>query len=126
MEVSPQFILQNYILMSDAERGVAAIPILAITTAFFTIAKTSLELYASESGQWTDFGDFINHKRTYGDSLMEGKSLLTKLWTMVKISPAFLLSLVFKVGSFTIICTMLKGFSALYIFGGSWHSSRLL
>ena len=50
---------------------------------------------------------------------MADRGLLTKLWIMVKISLAFLSSLVFKVGSLTIICTMLKGYSAIYIVAGA-------
>ena len=42
LEASPQLILQNYILMSDSERGVTTIQLLAIISAYFTIAKTSI------------------------------------------------------------------------------------
>ena len=46
---------------------------------------------------------------------MEGRSVLQKLKLMAEFSPAFLTSLIFKVGSIAIICTLLKEYSAIYM-----------
>ena len=116
LEASPQLILQNYILMSQGDsRPVSIFQILAICTAYFTIAKTSIELYASESGRWWDISEFIGHKNTYHDSMMQSKTLCEKLSTMMKISPAFLTSLIYRVGCLSIISTMLQQYTAVYI-----------
>lgn len=115
LEASPQLLLQIYIILSDAEREVTTFQWLAITSAFLIIAKTSIELYASESGYWQDFQEFVKHERTFDDSMMKDKRLKAKLFIMIKISLPFLTSLMFKVGSLAIICTMLKAYSAIYL-----------
>ena len=45
------------------------------------------------------------------DSMLKGRSLRQKLELMAKFSPAFLTSMVFKVGSISIVCAFLKGYS---------------
>ena len=47
--------------------------------------------------------------------LLKGKSLGRKLWIMVKLSPAFILSLAFKVGSIAVICALLKAYTVIYL-----------
>ena len=46
---------------------------------------------------------------------MKDRSLLQKLKLMAEFSPAFLTSLIFKVGSIALICTFLKEYSAIYL-----------
>merc|ERR1712210_217619 len=52
---------------------------------------------------------------TCNDSMLKGKSLGRKLWIMAKLSPAFILSLAFKVGSIAIICALLKVYAVIYL-----------
>ena len=49
------------------------------------------------------------------DSILKGKSLGRKLKIMAKLSPAFILSLAFKVGSIAVICAFLKGYAVIYV-----------
>ena len=91
------------------------IQILAIVSAYFTIAKTSIEMFAAESGEWGCASHFIKHELTVDDSMLKNKTLLAKLLLLVQLSPAFLSSLVFRVGSLSVVCTLLKGYSGVYI-----------
>merc|ERR1712210_242554 len=52
---------------------------------------------------------------TCNDSMLKGKTLGRKLWIMAKLSPAFILSLAFKVGSIAIICALLKVYAVVYL-----------
>ena len=52
---------------------------------------------------------------TLNDSILKGRSLGRKLFIMVQLSPAFILSLAFKVGSIAIICALLKYYSMIYL-----------
>ena len=88
---------------------------LAIVSAYFTIAKTSIEMFASESGWWRNASQFIKHEETLDDSMMKNKTLFAKLLCLVQLSPTFLTSLIFRVGSLSVVCTLLKGYSAVYI-----------
>ena len=101
LESSPQLILQNYIILTNSSRVMSTIQLLAIIGSYFTIAKTSIEMYASESGNWSEFNDIFNYEETYKDSMLEDKPFLKKLWVQLQISPAFLTSLVFKVKCFS-------------------------
>ena len=116
LEASPQLLLLLYIILSDSEREVATIQMLSIASSIITISKTSIELYLNESYASNSIAkDVWNHTDTYNDSMMKERSLLQKLKLMAQFSPAFLTSLVFKVGSIAIICAFLKDYSAIYL-----------
>ena len=117
LEASPQLLLSLYIILSDSEREVATIQILSITSSIITISKTSIELYLNESCNSSALiAEYIlNHKNTNDDSMMKDRSLFQKLKLLARFSPAFLTSLIFKVGSIAIICAFLKDYSAVYL-----------
>ena len=92
LESAPQLILQIYIILTDKTRTPDTIQWLAIIGSYVSIAKTAIEMYASRSGK-------LDGEGTYVDSMLEEKSFLRKIWILIKISPAFLTSLLFKVFS---------------------------
>ena len=116
LEASPQLLLSLYIILSDSERKVATIQILSIVSSILSISKTSIELYLNESyGTQSSSRDVLDHTDTNDDSMMKDRSLFEKLKLMAEFSPAFLFSLIFKVGSIAIICALLKEYSAIYL-----------
>ena len=92
LESAPQLILQHYIILTDKTRTIDLIQIVAIITSYVCIAKTSIEMYASRTGYYGR-----NNPETLEDSMLEDRSMLQKIWISIKISPAFLTSLLFKV-----------------------------
>ena len=118
LEAAPQLTLQLYIIMSNPAMAVTWTQYLAIISAFLSIAKTSIELFLSESGEWLDIDDFMKHGHTFHDSLLTNKPFLSKVLLLVKISPAFLASLFFKTGTMVISITLLRQYSAVYIVTG--------
>merc|ERR1719320_397070 len=78
LEAAPQLTLQLYIIMSNPTMTVTWIQYLAIISAFLSIAKTSMELFLSESGLWSNINSFLNHRSTYNDSLLTNKPFLSK------------------------------------------------
>ena len=59
-------------------------------------------------------------KKSIDDSMLKDRSLFQKLKLMVQFSPAFLTSFVFKVGSFSIIFSLLGlSFFSIYVLIGS-------
>ena len=116
LEASPQLLLLLYTIFSDSEREVATIQMASIVSSIMTISKTSIELYLNESYNTGIFpSDVWDHTGANDDSMMKERSLLQKLKLMAEFSPAFLTSLIFKVGSIAIICTFLKEYSAIYL-----------
>ena len=116
LEASPQLLLSLYIILSDSERKIATIQIASIVSSIVTISKTSIELYLNESYNLCVIpSDVWDHTGTNDDSIMKDRSLLQKLKLMAQFSPAFLTSLIFKIGSFAIICTFLQEYSAIYL-----------
>ena len=47
--------------------------------------------------------------------MIQNKTICEKLSTLMKISPAFLTSLIYRVGCLSIISTMLQQYTAVYI-----------
>ena len=116
LEASPQLLLLLYIILSDSERNIPWIQKASIASSILTISKTAIELFVSESYSGVTIpSDILNHKDTLNDSMLKGKTLLGKLWLMAKMSPAFVLSLLFKVGSITVICAFLKVYAVVYL-----------
>jgi len=116
LEASPQLLLLLYIIVSDAERQIPWIQKASIISLLLTISKTAIELYVSESyGMGMTLSRILNHNASLNDSILKDKSLGRKLWIMTQFSPAFILSLVFKVGSIAIICALLKVCSVIYL-----------
>ena len=113
LEASPQLLLLLYIIISDRERDIPWIQKASIISSLLTISKTSIELFVSESFCALTPSDITSHKRTCNDSLLKGKSLGRKLLIMAQVSPAFIFSLVFKVGSIAIICALLKFYAVI-------------
>ena len=117
LEASPQLLLLIYVILSDSERKVALIQRVSIVSSIILISKTSIKLFLDESyahgmiQQDTDLGS--NY-----DSITKKRSLCQKLKFTAQFSPAFLTSLIFKVGSIAIICTFLKEYSAIYLGAG--------
>lgn len=118
LEASPQILLLLYIIVSDRERDIPWIQKVSIISSVLTISKTAIELFVSESYFEPTPSDVLNHEDTNNDSMLKGKTLLGKLWTMAKMSPAFVLSLLFKVGSITVICAFFKVYSVFYLASG--------
>ena len=120
LEAPPQLLLMMYIIFSDSEREVAWVTWVSLVSSVFTISKTSINLYLGESF-WGSGGDTfvpeeIFEAESLKDSMFKGKSLFQKIKLMVQVSPAFLTSLVFKVGSISIISAFLpKEYLALYV-----------
>ena len=116
LEASPQLLTLLYIIIGDSEREVAWIQKASVVSSILTITKTSVELFAVESYSFGE--DFISHKFSNNDSLLKDHGLAGKMWTLLKLSPVFLLSLFYKVGMFAVITTLLKIYSAPYIVTG--------
>jgi len=112
LEASPQLLLLLYIIMVDAEREIPWIQKASIVSSVITITKTSIELFCGQSYTNADMSD---KKWSYNDTLLIKHNLLGKLWIMVKISPAFVTSLVYRVSSLAIITALLKQYAILYI-----------
>ena len=87
----------------------------SIASSIVTISKTAIELFVSESYFVGIPEDILNHERTCNDSILKGKTLPRKLWIMAQLSPAFIISLVFKIGSIAIISALLKVYTVIYI-----------
>ena len=116
LEASPQLLLLLYIIGSDAEREIPWIQKASIVSSLLTISKTSIEMFVTESfGPDTSPSFVLDHSKTFNDSILKGKSLGRKLFIMVQLSPAFILSLAFKVGSIAIICALLKEYAVIYL-----------
>ena len=116
LEASPQLLLLLYIIVSDAEREIPWIQKASIISSLLTISKTAIELFVSESFNCgATPSSILNHKGTCDDSMLKGKTLGGKLLVMAQLSPAFILSLAFKVGSIAIICALLKGYAVIYL-----------
>ena len=99
----------------DSERDIQLIQKASIASSIVTISKTAIELFVSESYFVGIPEDILNHERTCNDSILKGKTLPRKLWIMAQLSPAFIISLVFKVGSIAIISALLKVYTVIYI-----------
>ena len=97
LESSPQLILQIYIVLSHKARTVSTIQWLAIIGSFITIAKTSIQMYASESGEWATLGHFFKHELTFDDSMLKEKSDRDNLCSILKWLPGFLTNPMLKV-----------------------------
>ena len=109
LEASPQVLLLMFIILGDHERDVTWVEYASIVSSIFTIAKTSIEMFASESYRYVTKNKIIHHKGNCNDSLLhEKESIWGKLWLMCQISPAFITSLVFRVCSLAIITTLLR------------------
>ena len=115
LEASTQLLLLLYIIVSDSERDIPWIQRASITSSMLTISKTAIELFVSESYYGATPEDVLYHEYTCRDSILNGNLLLRKLWIMAQLSPAFILSLMFKVGSITVICAFLKVYAVIYI-----------
>lgn len=114
LEASPQLLLLLYIIMvdPDTEREIPWIQRASIVSSVITITKTSIELFCGQSYMSPNMSD---KEWSYNDSLLKENNLLRKLWIMVKISPAFVTSLVYKVSSLAIITALLKQYALVYI-----------
>ena len=118
LEASPQLLLLLYSILSDSERNFALIQMVSTISSILTISKTSIELFLSRSFPRVHLKvQDLTHDDSVddSDSMLKDRSLLQKLKLMVEFSPAFLTSLIFKVGSISIICTFLKGYSVIYL-----------
>ena len=116
LEASPQLLLLVYIIVSDAEREIPWIQKASIISSVLSISKTAIELYVSESFERVTIPSAVlNHSGSLNDSMLKGKSLGRKLWIMAQLSPAFILSLAFKVGSIAVICALLKVYAVIYL-----------
>ena len=114
LKASPQLLLLVYIIVSDAEREIPWIQKASIISSLITISKTAIELYVSESfNSAITPSAVLDHSDSLNDSMLKGKGLGRKLWIMAKLSPAFILSLAFKVGSIAIICALLKVYAVI-------------
>ena len=115
LEASPQLLLLLYIILLDNERDVPLIQKASIASSILAISKTAIELFVSESYFVGIPESIMNHDHTCKDSMLKGKTLFRKLWIMAQLSPAFIVSLIFKVGSIAVICTFLKVYAAVYL-----------
>jgi hypothetical protein len=116
LEASPQLLLLVYIIVSDAEREIPWIQKASVISSLISISKTAIELYVSESYSRGTYPTAIfRHRDSLDDSIMKDKSLCRKLWIMAKLSPAFIISLAFKVGSIAVICALLKVYAVIYL-----------
>ena len=116
LEASPQALLLLYLFFTDAERDIDWTLLASLISSLITISKTSLELFLNESFYGaTSLSHILNHTETLNDSILKGKTLPRKLLIMAKLSPAFILSLAFKVGSIAIIWALLKDHVRIYL-----------
>ena len=116
LKASPQLLLIFYIIVSDAERQIPWIQKASIISSLLSISKTSIELFVSESySRGLTSRNVLNHSHTCNDSLLKSKNLVGKLSIMAQLSPAFILSVAFKVGSIVVICALLKGYAVIYL-----------
>jgi len=116
LEASPQLLILLYIIVSDAERQIPWVQKASIVSSLLTISKTSIGLFLSESySRGSKSQDILNHSLTLNDSLLKEKNLVGKLSIMAQLSPAFILSLGFKVGSIAVICALLKAYALVYL-----------
>jgi len=114
LESAPQLILQLYIIFSTPDKPTTLLQWLAVTSSAITITKASLELFTS--------GD----KDDDEDPILYEKKFFDKIKILFRLYPAFLTSLVFKVGSLAIICTILRVYSIIYIGFGVFFSLGLV
>ena len=117
LESSPQLLLQLYIIASDSEKPFSMDELGCITFSLLMIFYGAIKIFVSESYIFPD-PDALHHRETLNDSLMKGKDLLMKHYIFFKISPAFISSFLFKVGSLTIICAYLKAYALIYLASG--------
>ena len=119
LEASPQLLLISSTIMSDKERPVASIQITSMISSTIAIFKTSLALYIAESfAVKSTPSSVVKHSSNLDDGLTKGQKMTTKMITIAKITPAFLSSLVYRVGSLTVICSLLGEFSWIYLLLG--------
>ena len=114
LEAAPQLLLLVYAILSGRQPRV--MQWVSIFFSIFAISKTSIELFLSESYDGrTRPREVLRHTDSLNDSMTKGKGILKILCLWIKFSPAFLASFLFKVGSIAIICTLLKGYAAIYL-----------
>ena len=118
LEAPPQLLLMMYIIFSDSERKVATIQWVSVVSSVATISKTTIKLYLADSYSAPDGNIFSQEafdRDSPQDSMLRGRGLLQRIKMIVQFSPAFLTSLIFKVGSIAIISTFLKRYVMIYI-----------
>ena len=119
LEAFPQLLLLGSITFSDKEREVVSLQITSMVSSTITILKTCIEVYCAESyALKSSSSSIMKHSSTLGDSLMKDKTMTGQLVTVAKITPAFVISLVHRVGSLVVICSLLREFSLIYITTG--------
>ena len=122
LEAPPQLILMMYIIFSDHERKVATIQWVSVVSSVATISKTAIKLYLGDQFNSKDGNVFDKEafdRDSPRDSMMRGRSLLQRIKMTVQFSPAFLTSLIFKIGSIAIISAFLQRYVIIYICGGT-------
>jgi hypothetical protein len=138
MEASPQLFLLLYIVASDSKRDIALIQWISIGSSVLSISKSTVEMFCSDSYSpgllLTDIvpvrsyvlyctrGDreVLNRDSLLNDDTGRSLPLLHKIWTMIKVSPAFLTSLGYRVGSSVVVLSLLPWhYAALYFTVGS-------
>lgn len=120
LDASPQLMLLLYIIMADVEREIPWVQKASIISSLITISKTSIVLFCAESYFNSDVSTL---EYSYNDSILKQHNIrgnclvqfMQKLWTMVKISPAFLTSLLYRVSALAIITALLKQYAIVYI-----------
>ena len=113
LEACPQLLLLLYTVLADVEREVSLIQKLSIGSSIGAIAKTIIELFASESHLRVHKN--ISEYDSYNDSLLMDRGFFSKLWLMAAISPAFMTSFIYRVGCLAIVVVLFKAYSGIYI-----------
>ena len=114
LEAAPQLLLLLYAILSGRQPKV--LQFVSIVSSIFAISKTSIELFLGESYDGRTTPEAVrNHTDSLNDSITKGKNLKETLLLWIKFSPAFLTSLIFKVGSIAIICVLLKKYAVIYL-----------
>ena len=114
LEAAPQLLLLLYAILSGRQPKV--LQWVSIVSSIFAISKTSIELFLGESYDGRTTPEAVRkHTDSLNDSITKGKNLKETLRLWFKFSPAFLTSLIFKVGSIAIICILLKKYVVIYL-----------
>jgi len=114
LEAAPQLLLLLYAILSGRQPKV--LQWVSIVSSIFAISKTSIELFLGESYDGRTTPEAVRkHTDSLNDSITKGKKLKETLLLWFKFSPAFLTSLIFKVGSIAIICILLKQYVVIYL-----------
>ena len=117
LESSPQLLLSLYTFASDSERPFSTDELFCITFSLLSIFYGAVDIFVRQSYVFPD-PDALHHRETLNDSLLKGKTFLKKSYIVFKISPAFISSFMFKVGSLTVICAYLKAYALIYLASG--------